>query len=169
MANIKKRRLNELALSSYPDVRVGDCVPFYFCPRSVMLYILWRANHPDLLYRGGQAPIIHLEADLYATVEAANRNEKRWAFTTSNAGSRYFEDYSSLNDLDKVNWNAIRATDWKDYQEEKQAEFLVEGDFPWFLVERIGVCSEAIFKQVDEILKGCGHEPHIETRPDWYY
>ena len=52
-----------------PGLNVGDCVPFYFCPRSVMLYLIHRANHPELDYRGGQGPIVHLEADLH---EAAN-------------------------------------------------------------------------------------------------
>jgi hypothetical protein len=36
MAKIKERSLNK-ALTSYPDLHVGECVPFYFCPRSVML------------------------------------------------------------------------------------------------------------------------------------
>ena len=42
MDRIKKRRLEELTLSSHPDLFVGDCVPFYFCPRSVMLYLIFR-------------------------------------------------------------------------------------------------------------------------------
>lgn len=37
MGKIKERRMNELTLDSYPDLYVGDCVPFYFCPRSIML------------------------------------------------------------------------------------------------------------------------------------
>jgi len=32
MNSIKQRRLQELTLASYPDLHVGDCVPFYFCP-----------------------------------------------------------------------------------------------------------------------------------------
>ena len=54
MSSIKQRRLAELALSSYPELKVGDCVPFYFCPRSVMLYLIYQGNHPDLTYRGGR-------------------------------------------------------------------------------------------------------------------
>jgi hypothetical protein len=68
MNSIKKRRLHELQLNCYPGLHVGDCVPFYFCPRSVMLYMIHRANHVELTYRGGQEPIIHLEANLHATV-----------------------------------------------------------------------------------------------------
>ncbi|PZP55639.1 MAG: DUF4433 domain-containing protein, partial [Azospira oryzae] len=99
MNGIKERRLT-LPLNSHPGLHVGDCVPFYFCPRSVMLYIIHQANHPELSYRGGQEPIVHLEADLHATVQWAQSSGRRWAFTTSNAGSYYFEDFADLADLD---------------------------------------------------------------------
>ena len=42
MSTIKARRLT-LGLSSHPALRVGDCVPFYFCPRSVMLYLFYQS------------------------------------------------------------------------------------------------------------------------------
>ena len=100
MNGIKQRRLNELHLSSHPDLHVGDCVPFYFCPRSVMLYLIYQGNHPEMAYRGGQGPVVHLEADLSAVVAWANAQAVRWAFTLSNAGSYFFED---RNDLARLN------------------------------------------------------------------
>src|SRR5687767_4903348 len=63
MNNIKRRRLYELMLDSHPGLKVGDCVPFYFCPRSVMLYVIHIDNNQELTYHGGQGPIIHMEAD----------------------------------------------------------------------------------------------------------
>lgn len=78
MNSIKQRRLNELTLASHPDLYVGDCVPFYFCPRSIMLYMIDRGNHQELAYRGGQEPIVHLEADLHASVVWAQQNNQRW-------------------------------------------------------------------------------------------
>ncbi|SEN70619.1 DUF4433 domain-containing protein [Halomonas caseinilytica] len=48
MSTIKQRRLNELTLDSHPGLYVGECVPFYFCPRSIMLFVLHKANHPEL-------------------------------------------------------------------------------------------------------------------------
>ena len=60
MSKIKHRRLKELTLASHPGLHVGECVPFYFCPRSVMLYVIRRADHSELRYRGGQEPILHL-------------------------------------------------------------------------------------------------------------
>ena len=134
-----KRRRRERMLPSRRGLHVGDCVPFYFCPRSVMLYVIWRANHPELSYRGGQGPIIHLEADLRETVAWAASNERRWAFTSSNAASNYFDDFSDLANLDKLDWDAIQAFQWSDRRERKQAEFLVERSFPWSMISHIGV------------------------------
>lgn len=175
MNKIKLRRLNELTLTSHPGLHVGQCVPFYFCPRSVMLYLIWRATDPDLTYRGGEGPIVHLEADLRATVEWAGMSQRRWAFTLSNAGARYFEDRRSLDALDEINWDAVAANNWSgsgiasSVKDGKQAEFLVERHFPWELVERIGTRSRDIAQRASEALAGQTHRPAVEIRTDWYY
>src|ERR1035441_7473147 len=56
LSEIKKRRLEELDLDCHPGTKVGQYVPFYFCPRSIMLFLLHKGNHVDLTYRGGQRP-----------------------------------------------------------------------------------------------------------------
>jgi len=131
MGHIKQRRL-EKALMSYPDLHVGECVPFYFCPRSIMLYIIHKGNSDDLNYKEGQEPIVHLEADFHRTIEWAKQNHKRWAFTLTNAGSSYFEDRSKVEQLEEIDWDAVFANDWRDtsVKEKKQAEFLMESCFP---------------------------------------
>ena len=175
MSAIKLRRLNELFLASHPLLTVGYCVPFYFCPRSIMLYLIHQGNHPDLTYRGGQRPIIHLEADLHATVAWADSERKRWAFTLSNAGWFYFEDRCNLDQLNELNWDAIRTNRWSGagiaptFKEGKQAEFLVEEFFPWKLIERIGVCSQRVYQQVSNQLSRLEHRPKLEMRSEWYY
>lgn len=169
MGSIKSRRLNELTLDSHPGLFVGQCVPFYFCPRSIMLFILHCANHPELTYRGGQRPIVHLEADLHETVEWAQANNRRWAFTLSNAGAYYFEDRADVAQLGEIDWDAVRARDWRGKKEGKQAEFLVEQSFPWDLVTRIGVGSQQVYGQVRAALQAAAHKPHVEIKPDWYY
>ena len=172
--NIKQRRLTN-ELNSHPGLRVGDCVPFYLCPRSIMLFVIYKGNHTELEYRGGQGSIVHLEADLRQVVAWADANGKRWAFTASNAGSRYFEDWSDLSQLDKVNWVAVQAQWWSGpgvdeaLKEGKQAEFLVEGSFPWTLVSRIGVRSDAIRGKVLGETQMAKHQPPVEVKPDWYY
>lgn len=169
MNHIKHRRLTELQLTSHPGLFVGACVPFYFCPRSVMLYLIHRRN-AELTYQGGQTPIIHLQADLGAVVAWANAQPARWAFTLSNAGSYFFEDRNDLARLGEINWSAVQALNWSgNLKEGKQAEFLLEQRFPWHLVERIGVHSAAVYGQVANALPAHGHRPPVEVRPDWYY
>ncbi len=169
MNSIKQRRLNELRLTSHPELFVGDCVPFYFCPRSVMLYLIYQGNHPELAYRGGREPIIHFEADMNAVVAWADAQPRRWAFTLSNAGARYFEDRSDLGQLGEIDWNAVHARDWRQCKDGKQAEFLLERSFPWHLVERIGVQSRTTYTAAVKALPAHGHRPPVETRPEWYY
>ena len=169
MNDIKQRRLAELSLNNYPDLRVGACVPFYFCSRSVMLYVISQANHPQLSYRSGQDPIVHLEADLRSTVVWAEENKLRWAFTLSNAGARYFEDRSNLQELDEIDWNAVHARDWRLCKEGKQAEFLVEQWFSWELVSRIGVLSPQVKHRALAALQSATHRPSVEVRRNWYY
>ncbi len=175
MNSIKERRLNELTLSSHPDLYVGQCVPFYFCPRSIMLYVISWGNHPELGYTGGQQTIIHLQADLHQVVAWADANDRRWAFTTTNAGSRFFDDYADLAELAKLNWSAIQTNRWggagidPSIKDGKQAEFLLEHSFPWHLVERIGVIDNSIYTQVMHALSGAMHRPPVEIKRNWYY
>ena len=168
MPHIKERRRRK-ALSSHPELHVGDCVPFYFCPRSVMLYVISRRTSPDLPYHGGQDLIVHLEADLHETVNWAAQNGHRWAFTASSAASYHFTDYSSLDQLNQVDWSAVRATDWRGRTDEKQAEFLIERFFPWHLISQIGCQTRDTGRLVSQAIMASGGQPPIRVMRGWYY
>ncbi|MFZ3033198.1 MAG: DUF4433 domain-containing protein [Parvibaculum sp.] len=175
MSSIKRRRREDLQLSCHPGLFVGECVPFYFCPRSIMLYLIHRANHAELAYRGGQTPILHLECDLRSAVQWAEANRKRWAFSLSNAGSYYCEHRTNLAHLGELDWESIATTRWSgpgisgQVKEGKQAEFLIENSFPWHLVERIGMYSDNYAPQIARAMRGANHRPPVEVRRDWYY
>lgn len=169
MSSIKQRRLSELTLTTHPNLYVGQCVPFYFCPRLVMLYMMYMGNSPDITYKDGQANIIHLESDLKQSVNWADSNGKRWAFTSSNAGSRYFEDFNDLSYLNQIDWSVITSNQWNHARDKKQAEFLCEESFSWELVERIGVSNETTYQQVQSIIQNLKHKPQLEIKKDWYY
>lgn len=170
MSSIKERRLH-LPVKCHPPTTVGQYVPFYFCPRSIMLYILHMANHPDLTYRGGQEPILHLVADLWATVAWAESRKRRWAFSTCNAGTRYADFYGELGKLDEIRWEAVAASDFRDSvtKDAKQAELLVHESFPWELIETIGVLTPAIEGRVEAALGGVEHRPAVRLERSWYY
>ena len=165
---LKERRLRNV-LGKYPELCVGDCVPFYFCPRSVMLYVIHKGNHSALTYKDGQERIVHLEADMHDVVEWANGQGRKWVFTDSNAGSSHFEDWRCLSQLDRIDWTAVQSRMWQDCKDKKQAEFLIEKSFPWELVKRIGVQSREIRGKLASMLKKTSHRPNIEVKNDWYY
>ena len=170
IGEIKQRRMSR-SLASYPNLKVGECVPFYFWQRSIMLYVIHCKNHENLTFRGGQEPIVHLVADLQQTARWAEGAGLRWAFTLSNAGAAFFEDRCTLDALRDIDWSAVRATDWRDpmVKEHKQAEFLVENRFAWQLVSHVGVMTEAIRRRVAQALADSEHRPRVEVKRGWYY
>lgn len=167
MPTIKARRVS-LPVDCHAGTRVGEYVPFYFCPRSIMLFVLCRGNHPELAYRGGQGPIVHLEAKLNAAVAWANSVGRRWAFSLSNAGAYYTQFRGDPATLHEINWPAVAATDFRaaDVKEGKQAEFLMHESFPWRLVQRIGVHSRVIASQVMHAMAATTDRPSVEILPD---
>lgn len=170
MGSIKQRRLG-LPVKCYPGDFVGGYVPFYFCPRSIMLFLIHCANHPELAYRGGQAPILHLELDLHEVMAWANGIGRRWAFSLSNAGAAYSEFRSRVDQLDQVDWDAVANTDFRNptVKEGKQAEFLVTDFVPWQLVRRIGAINAVVQAEAMRNMGGAAHRPAVDVCRSWYF
>lgn len=170
LPEIKAARLR-MPVNCHPGDRVGEYVPFNFCPRSVMLYVVYRANHPGLVYRGGQEQIVHLEADFHAVVAWAEQAGRRWAVTASNARTQYTEARTGVEHLSDIDWSAVSATDFtrSEVKEAKQAEFLLQGSFPLALVERIGVLSGAVRNRVSIAFEGSPVQPPVVIMPRWYF
>lgn len=173
MSNIKQRR-SRFPVPCHPGTTVGEYVPFYFCPRSVMLYVIYRSQtspHPELAYQDGQEPIIHFEADVYRVIEWAQQEQVRWAISSVNAGAHYAVFWNDVAALQQLDWTAIQATDFRnpDVKERKQAEFLVYGRIPLNLFENVGVCTTAIQRETRRTLNAAGYQIPVEVRRDWYY
>ena len=133
MSTIKQRRLEKIEVSCHPGTKVGQYVPFYYCPRSVMLYILHKGNHPEITFTQGQAPMVHLQVDLTRCRQWADDHGVGWAIAPTNAGAYYTDFYNSAADLSRIDWNAVNNRDFRDasVKEKKQAEFLVFESVPW--------------------------------------
>ena len=54
-------------------------------------------------------------------------------------------------------------------KEGKQAEFLLEESFPWKMVDRIGVGTQAMYQKVAGLLTRSSHRPKLEILREWYY
>lgn len=168
MPHIKEKRLNKELLTK-PELKVGDCVPFYFCPRSVMLYKIHMRDPQNLPYAGGQDPIIHLQAYLHEATEWAEGSNLHWAFTAINAVSIAAEDWRSLDELHRIDWDVVRARQWKGQRDKKQAEFLVEKRFPVSLFRSVGVRTTQTLERTEEILSNASKQIPVSCKPNWYY
>jgi len=150
---------------------IHDYVPFYFGPRSVMLYQVSTGWVPG--YREGQEPLIHLVASCQAVAAAG----LEFAFSDGHGLARFTAWYDDLADLVEVDWEAAYARQWKDTAEDmdrqrrKQAEFLVHRTMPWALVESIGVYNEAARQRVEGMFESHGQRgsPPVRIQPEWYY
>jgi hypothetical protein len=171
MSTIKERRLKEIEVPCHQKTMVGQYVPFYFCPRSIMLYMLHMGNHPDISYKGGQQPIVHLQADFYKVINWAKSNSVSWAFTNGNAGSRLTNFYNQSSKLNQIDWDAVASTDFRDakIKEGKQAEFLMFDVFPWTLIEKIGIINSTMATEAKTTLANVAHKPVIAVEPNWYF
>lgn len=166
--NIKERRMAKQVPCSVGGV-VADYVPFYFAPRSPMLFAIHRGNVRG--YTDGQGPILHL----VSTTEGVQKKKLPFAFTDGHAPmdiSRFFDDLQHLNQID---WKIMKETYWADTIEDgdrsrrRQAEFLVHKFFPFALIEAIGVINKAIAGQVSGLLQPLKQKPNVVITPTWYY
>lgn len=161
--HIKRRRLTELRVPCCGGRFVGEFVPFYFCPRSPMLYTINRGNTGRPA--GCQRTIVHL----VSTVAAGIALGRDWAISDGNAGARHALFRNDRKALAGLNWTAIRASHWEGQTHPKSAEFLVADLFPWTAVLRIGFHPSLGRKVVDDLLVEVAHRPVAEPEPDWYY
>lgn len=166
--DIKTRRARRLVPVAAHGM-LQDYVPFYFAPRSPMLY----AIHTGFVegYNEGQKPILHLAS----SVEFASSLKKPWCFTDGHAVMDYTLFFEDLGDLQQIDWVVMRSQYWNDTQEEpdrkrrRQAEFLVHEFFPWDAVRFIGVYNEVIKKEVAAVVGAARHQPEVQVKRAWYY
>ncbi len=159
--HIKQRRLNR-SVHVAAGGTIGQYVPFNFCPRSVMLYVIHK-GHDD--FRGGQNQILHLVSDT-DTIRSTNPN---CFFTDIHADLDYAEQIDDFGRLDELNMTHIRATHWQNYKEEKQAEFLAFESVQWQAIKKIGTKTQDVADKVNVLLEGAWHKPTVIVRPSWYY
>jgi hypothetical protein len=166
--NIQDRRATKTVPCAAKGV-LHDYVPFYFAPRSPMLYTIHKGNVPS--YQGGQATVLHL----VTTVEAIEKAGLVFTFTDGHAVMVYSDFYEDLEALEMIDWGVMESRYWHDTNDDpnrkckRQAEFLVHNAFPWELIQEIGVMSQSVQAQVRQILQQVSDFTPVNVYADWYY
>lgn len=164
-----------------PGGPLHDYVPFYFAPRSPMLYCNHRGTIPNAQPQG---EIVHL----VTTAQNIAASGRSFVFYDRHAVVGYAQAYNRLEDLSRIDWrvffeppligdyaqywqnrNDDRFPHWVTRKEVRQAEFLVHQGLPLSCIRMIGTYTLATKARVEDILRFHGISCAVETRADWYF
>lgn len=164
--NIQIRRANTPVPCSAGGV-LHDYVPFYFAPRSPMLYTIEKGNVPK--YQEGQNSVIYLVADVKIIVD----NGLKYAFTDGHPVMNYSDFYDVLESV--IDWELMNSRYWNNSTDDpnrkcrRQAEFLVYQFCPLEIITKIGVMNQTLKLTVEKILQKFNITKIIEIQETWYY
>ena len=167
-ATIQDRRA-QTQVSCGPGGFLHDYVPFYFAPRSPMLYAIDRGNVEDCTE--DQSDIVYLLSSAQGVADSG----LEFVFTDGHGIMELSDFYDDLEDLDKIDWDVMNARYWADTDDDpdrkrrRQAEFLVYKMLPWDRIEMIAVMNNEIKAQVEGIILSSSRKHPIKVKPDWYY
>lgn len=164
---IKERR-RWLPVGVHPYGFVADYVPFYFAPRSPMLYVISKG------YVEG------VDSDQRNIVYFVSRTDiamSRCACCISdrNAAKRTACFYDAVEIDDNIDWDLMKSYSWSNTpddtqrKERRMAEFLIHNFAPIDIF--LGVCTfdSNIQSAVSNIVKKHGLSLRCAVKREWYY
>jgi len=177
---IQNRRA-EKVVELPPHGNLHDYVPFYFAPRSPMLYCNHRGSIPNAR---PQEEIVHLMSSAQIIASAG----LPFVFYDRHAVMDYARPFNRLEDLTEIDWRIFLESPtlsgyakywhekydaahphWMSRKEVRQAEFLVHSAVPFACIENIGVCTDGVAATIREML-GLHHaECGVSVERNWYY
>lgn len=149
---------------------IGDYVPFYFTPKSIMLYNIITGYWHPLVPRRSRSEILVIRcliADL-ATLP-------KWFFTDGQGNDMASNHYNDLANLGQVDWQNIQNSDFSksdgDYDRPRryQAEFLVHGQVPLTSIESLNVYNDQAANIVTNILKQNNINLAVNILPQYFF
>ncbi len=152
-----------------PGGVLNDYIPFYFAPRSPMLYSIYRNNVDG--FSGKQEDIIYLVSSVETIISASIE----FVFTDGHAYELISKFYNQTSDLKNVDWQIMGATYWNntaqdnDRMRRRMAEFLAYQFVSSNCILAIVVCDDKLKKVVDSIQKKCSTNIKTIIKPNWYY
>lgn len=165
-AAIRQRRL-ELPIGDVgPGGFVGDFVPWYFGPRSPMMYALSRDRYE---YQEGFDEVVYLVSSVPKIIALGSQ----WVASDRNAALNLAEFTDDVNALaEHVSWDIINARYWTEYADGadlRAAEFVTHESVPWEAVEAIVTKTEDARARVEFMIAASVHRPTVTVCSAWYF
>lgn len=158
-----------------PGGVVADYVPFYFAPRSPMMYRI-ACDHRDGVagrYPGGDDPLIYLVSSVDRVAAAG----LPWVASDGNCAVSITRFTTDLADLaGHVDWPLMDEEIWKntpddpDRRRRRMAEFLVHREFPVDGLAGFAVRTDHRERELRRLLRAADMiDAYVVVRPTWYY
>lgn len=168
-SEIKARRLAR-AVPIEPGGCIGDYVPFYFAPRSPMMFTL---GHNNYEYRGGFDEVIYLVTTLERVLERGLRG----VVSDRNAAQALASFVAADADLDAhVDWPLMAQRQWgrisadPERPDRRMAECLVHGRVPWEAITGIAARTADTADEAARVVGPSGMaRASVVVRTGWYF
>lgn len=160
------------AVPVHPRGVVADYVPFYFAPRSPMMYSIHHGRVPT--YQDGCGRLVYL----VTTLEWLQASGLEIVLTDRNAVLRV-ADFWNLADGepvdDFIDWPLMTERYWystdeyPDRMERRMAECLVHNRVPFDAFEVVVARDQHTANEATTLLSRARAAVHVTVRPHWYF
>lgn len=160
---------NDRIVPSAPGGKLSDFTPFYFWYRSPMLYVIHKANDPEVIITP-QHDVIYLVSDF----ESLQAHDCKFIFTDRHAKLEYANFYNKPEDVSKLNMDLIKTEEWgrqhgSERKEMKQAECLVQNFVPFEAIIGIAVLNQDAEKLVNQYMLETDIKIPVKIKPNFYF
>ncbi|HEY1056367.1 MAG TPA: DUF4433 domain-containing protein [Emticicia sp.] len=149
---------------------ISEYVPFYFTPRSIMLYNIVTGYYAPKVPKRNKDEIIVIRCLIEDLVKCPE-----WFFTDGQANDGESIHYNDLAHLDQIDWNCIQNGNFSksdgdyDRQRRYQAEFLVRDSVPIECVESISVYNDTLKDWAENKIKKFGLKIPVHIRKPYFF
>jgi hypothetical protein len=164
---IEKRATRNVPLP--PGGVLGDYVPFYFTPRSIMMFNI-KTGRNNVIQRPN-AEIAILVSSLHRLQEL----NIRFLFTDGHAYMKESDYFGDLADLNRIDWELLKRRDFKYDAEDPgklgryQAEALVHRHLPISALLGIACYDSQTQRRLEAEVSQRGLSTPVKAIPTWYF
>jgi hypothetical protein len=153
-----------------PGGVLSDYVPFYFTPKSPMLYNI-KTGYSGITKRSNDDIAILVSSCQHMTAQGVTMvYTDRHAYTMTAAWTANAADLATLIDWDILRRHDFARSDsYPDKMERYQAEALAHYHVPAAALFAIGCASDRVCSAIKQVVQASGAAVQVFSRPGWYF
>jgi hypothetical protein len=142
-------------------------LPFYFAPRSVMLYRIQTGFKVAQIAPEHIVYFVYHLSDILADME--------YLFTDGHGYAKLTQWFDDIAWIDRLDWDTIESNQWKsteddsDRQRRKQAEFWIKNEINLNKIKGIATFDEQTKEEVVALCTQYNQEIEVRVIPSYYY